>query len=143
MDIAGLTQTMGGGKTEIGGGRPGMANVVRTTDGKWLLTFEYWGGGVNTKYVLADDPLKFYTGSATGTGVTTLPLDTGSHSSRRAAAQSSSSCPVAAWSTTPQAAATSGSTTADAATAPGRSTRRPRRPATAATSSTSTAPAVS
>ncbi|WP_405467928.1 RICIN domain-containing protein [Streptomyces canus] len=79
VDIAGLTQTMGGGKTEIGGGRPGMANVVRTTDGKWLLTFEYWGGGVNTKYVLADDPLKFYTGSATGTGVTSLPLDTGSH----------------------------------------------------------------
>ncbi|MFJ9152338.1 RICIN domain-containing protein [Streptomyces sp. NPDC102270] len=79
VDIAGLTQTMAGGKTEIGGGRPGMANVVRTTDGKWLLTFEYWGGGVNTKYVLADDPLKFFTGSATGTGVTTLPLDTGSH----------------------------------------------------------------
>ncbi|MEU9331252.1 RICIN domain-containing protein [Streptomyces canus] len=79
VDIAGLTQTMGGGKTEIGGGRPGMANVVRTADGKWLLTFEYWGGGVNTKYVLADDPLKFYTGSATGTGVTSLPLDTGSH----------------------------------------------------------------
>ncbi|MFJ1967349.1 RICIN domain-containing protein [Streptomyces sp. NPDC087903] len=79
VDVAGLTQNMGGGKTEIGGGRPGMANVVRTTDGKWLLTFEYWGGGVNTKYVLADDPLKFYTGSATGTGVTTLPLDAGSH----------------------------------------------------------------
>ncbi|MFI7498229.1 RICIN domain-containing protein [Streptomyces sp. NPDC049687] len=79
VDIAGLNQTMSGGKTEIGGGRPGMANVVRTTDGKWLLTFEYWGGGVNTKYVLADNPLKFYTGSATGTGVTTLPLDTGSH----------------------------------------------------------------
>ncbi|MEH0580799.1 RICIN domain-containing protein [Streptomyces sp. B21-108] len=78
VDVAGLTQDMGGGKTEIGGGRPGMANVVRTTDGKWLLTFEYWGGGVNTKYVLADDPLKFYTGSATGTGVTALPLDTGS-----------------------------------------------------------------
>ncbi|MER5430098.1 RICIN domain-containing protein [Streptomyces sp. NPDC002588] len=79
VDVAGLTQNMGGGKTEIGSGRPGMANVVRTTDGKWLLTFEYWGGGVNTRYVLADDPLKFYTGSATGTGVTTLPLDAGSH----------------------------------------------------------------
>ncbi|MDX3243870.1 RICIN domain-containing protein [Streptomyces sp. ME18-1-4] len=78
VDVAGLTQDLGGGKTEIGGGRPGMANVVRTTDGKWLLTFEYWGGGVNTKYVLADDPLKFYAGSATGTGVTSLPLDTGS-----------------------------------------------------------------
>ncbi|MGW0949112.1 RICIN domain-containing protein [Streptomyces sp. NPDC002623] len=79
VDVAGLTQNMGGGKTEIGGGRPGMANVVRTTDGKWMLPFEYWGGGANTRYVLADDPLKFYTGSATGTGVTTLPLDSGSH----------------------------------------------------------------
>ncbi|MGW1785883.1 RICIN domain-containing protein [Streptomyces sp. NPDC002143] len=79
VDVAGLTQNMGGGKTEIGGGRPGMANVVRTTDGKWLLTFEYWGGGANTRYVLADDPLKYYTGSATGTGVTALPLDAGSH----------------------------------------------------------------
>ncbi|MER6961482.1 RICIN domain-containing protein [Streptomyces sp. NPDC000618] len=79
VDVAGLTQNMGGGKTEIGGGRPGMANVVRTTDGKWMLPFEYWGGGANTRYVLADDPLKFYTGSATGTGVTALPLDAGSH----------------------------------------------------------------
>ncbi|MDX2937899.1 RICIN domain-containing protein, partial [Streptomyces ipomoeae] len=41
-------------------------------------TFEYWGGGANTRYVLADDPLKFYLGSATGTGVTGLPLDAGS-----------------------------------------------------------------
>jgi hypothetical protein len=55
-----------------------MTNVVRTTDGKWLLTFEYWGGGANTRYLLADNPLKFYTGSATGTGVTSLPLDAGS-----------------------------------------------------------------
>jgi hypothetical protein len=79
VDIAGLNQDMGGGKTEIGGGRPGMANVVRTADGKWMLTFEYWGGGVNTRYVIADDPLKFFLGSATGTGVTSLPVDTGSH----------------------------------------------------------------
>ncbi|MFF7167059.1 RICIN domain-containing protein [Streptomyces sp. NPDC008086] len=78
VDIAGLTQDMGGGKTEIGGGRPGMTNVVRTTDGKWLLTFEYWAGGANTRYVVADDPLKFHLGSATGTGVTSLPLDAGS-----------------------------------------------------------------
>lgn len=80
VDVAGLTRNMGGGRTEIGGGRPGMANVVRTTDGRWLLTFEYWGGGADTRYVLADDPLKFFTGSATGTGVDALPLDTGSHS---------------------------------------------------------------
>jgi hypothetical protein len=78
VDIAGLTQDMGGGKTEIGGGRPGMTNVVRTSDGRWLLTFEYWGGGTNTRYVLADDPLKFYRGSPTGEGVTSLPVDAGS-----------------------------------------------------------------
>ncbi|MFF5521838.1 RICIN domain-containing protein [Streptomyces coeruleorubidus] len=78
VDIAGLTQDMGGGKTEIGGGRPGMTNVVRTTDGKWMITYEYWGGGADTRYRIADDPLKFYTGSPTGTGVNSLPLDTGS-----------------------------------------------------------------
>ncbi|WP_280875575.1 RICIN domain-containing protein [Streptomyces pseudovenezuelae] len=79
VDVAGLTQNMGGGKTEIGGGRPGMTNVVRTTDGKWLLTYEYWGGGTNTRYVLADNPLEFYRGSATGGAITSLPVDTGSH----------------------------------------------------------------
>ncbi len=60
VDIAGLTQSVGGGRTQIGGGRPGMANVVRTADGKWLLTFEYWGGGANTRYVVADNPLQFH-----------------------------------------------------------------------------------
>jgi hypothetical protein len=79
VDIAGLTQDMGGGKTEIGGGRPGMTNVVRTTDGKWMITYEYWGGGANTRYQIANSPLEFFKGSATGTGVDTLPVDTGSH----------------------------------------------------------------
>ncbi|MFD4879391.1 RICIN domain-containing protein [Streptomyces sp. NPDC058420] len=78
VDVAGLTQPMGGGKTEIGGGRPGMTNVVRTTDGKWLLTYEYWGGGANTRYAIADNPLDFYRSSATGGAVTSLPVDTGS-----------------------------------------------------------------
>ncbi|MEV2191117.1 RICIN domain-containing protein [Streptomyces phaeochromogenes] len=78
VDIAGLTQDMGGGKTEIGGGRPGMTNVVRTTDGKWMLPFEYWGGGANTRYVIADSPLEFYRGSSTGTDVASLPVDAGS-----------------------------------------------------------------
>ncbi|MER5182342.1 RICIN domain-containing protein [Streptomyces sp. NPDC002896] len=78
IDLAGLTQDMGGGKTEIGGGRPGMTNVVRTTDGKWLLTYEYWGGGANTRYRIADNPLEFYRGSPTGEGVTSLPVDAGS-----------------------------------------------------------------
>lgn len=78
VDIAGLTQNMGGTKTEIGGGRPGMTNVVRTTDGKWMITYEYWGGGSNTRYRIADSPLEFFKGSATGTGVDSLPVDTGS-----------------------------------------------------------------
>ncbi|MEU9454115.1 RICIN domain-containing protein [Streptomyces sp. NPDC048277] len=78
VDIAGLTQGMGGGKSEIGGGRPGMANVVRTTDGKWMITYEYWGGGANTRYRVADNPLAFYTGSPTGDSVASLPVDAGS-----------------------------------------------------------------
>lgn len=77
VDVAGLTQDMGGGKTQIGGGRPGMTTVVPTTDGKWLLPYEYWGGGTNTRYVIADDPLKFYRGS-TDAPVTSLPVDAGS-----------------------------------------------------------------
>ncbi|WP_434090862.1 RICIN domain-containing protein [Streptomyces asoensis] len=78
VDIAGSQQDMGGGKKEIGGGRPGMTNVVPTTDGRWLLTFEYWAGGADTRYVLADDPLRFYRGSATGMGVASLPVLAGS-----------------------------------------------------------------
>ncbi|KOG30415.1 RICIN domain-containing protein [Streptomyces resistomycificus] len=78
VDLAGLNQDMGGGKTEIGGGRPGMTNVVRTTDGKWLLTYEYWGGGANTRYRIADSPLEFYRGSPTGESVTSLPVAAGS-----------------------------------------------------------------
>lgn len=78
VDVPGLTQDMGGGKTEIGGGRPGMTNVVRTTDGKWLLTYEYWGGGANVRYRLADDPLKFYAASTTDGAITSLPVDPGS-----------------------------------------------------------------
>ncbi|MFJ8543638.1 RICIN domain-containing protein [Streptomyces sp. NPDC093586] len=78
VDVAGQTQDMGGGKKQIGGGRPGMTNVVRTKDGKWMLTFEYWGGGTNTRYVIADNPLEFHRGSPTGTGVTSLPVAPGS-----------------------------------------------------------------
>ncbi|MGW1752047.1 RICIN domain-containing protein [Streptomyces sp. NPDC002092] len=78
VDVAGPTQDMGSGKSEIGGGRPGMTNVVRTTDGKWLLTFEYWGGGTDVRYKIADDPLKFFRGSATGMGVDLLPVVAGS-----------------------------------------------------------------
>ncbi|MER6492166.1 MULTISPECIES: RICIN domain-containing protein [Streptomyces] len=78
VDISGSVQDMGGGKTEIGGGRPGMTNVVPTSDGRWMLTFEYWGGGANTRYVIADDPLKFFKGSQTGMSVGSLPVVSGS-----------------------------------------------------------------
>ncbi|WP_203970580.1 chitinase N-terminal domain-containing protein [Planotetraspora silvatica] len=79
IDVSGLTQNMGGGKAEIGGGRPGMTNVVPTMDGKWLITYEYWGGGANVRYKVADDPLKFYAdGDPAGTPITSLPVDSGS-----------------------------------------------------------------
>ncbi|GGV57379.1 RICIN domain-containing protein [Streptomyces massasporeus] len=78
VDVSGSVQDLGGGKTEIGGGRPGMTNVVATTDGKWMLTFEYWGGGANTRYVIADDPLTFFRGSQTGMSVGSLPVVAGS-----------------------------------------------------------------
>ncbi|MFF5979712.1 RICIN domain-containing protein [Streptomyces olindensis] len=78
VDVSGSVQDMGGGKTEIGGGRPGMTNVVPTSDGRWMLTFEYWGGGANTRYVIADDPLKFFRGSQTGMSVGSLPVVAGS-----------------------------------------------------------------
>lgn len=78
VDVSGAVQDMGGGKSEIGGGRPGMTNVVRTTDGKWMLTFEYWGGGADTRYVIADDPLKFFRGTQTGMSVASLPVVAGS-----------------------------------------------------------------
>ncbi|MFF3967217.1 RICIN domain-containing protein [Streptomyces griseorubiginosus] len=79
VDVTGTTVTMGGTKTEIGGGRPGMANVVPTSDGKWMLTYEYWGGGDNVRYKVASDPLHFYSvGGTAGTGISTLPVAGGS-----------------------------------------------------------------
>ncbi|MFE9452431.1 RICIN domain-containing protein [Streptomyces sp. NPDC006739] len=78
VDISGSVQDMGGGRSEIGGGRPGMTNVVPTSDGRWMITFEYWGGGANTRYAIADDPLKFFRGSQTGMSVGSLPVVAGS-----------------------------------------------------------------
>jgi hypothetical protein len=43
--------------TNFYGGRPGMTNIVPTTDGKWILTFEYWGGGANTRYKICATPI--------------------------------------------------------------------------------------
>jgi hypothetical protein len=79
VDVAGQPQAMGGGKTEIGGGRPGMTTIVATTDKKWLLTYEYWGGGDNIRYKLATNPLKFFAdGDTVGKAITSLPVDPGS-----------------------------------------------------------------
>ncbi|MDR6611920.1 RICIN domain-containing protein [Leifsonia sp. 1010] len=77
VDVAGDTQTLANGKTEIGGGRPGMTNVVPTTDGKWLLTFEYWGGGADVRYKIADDPTRFFAdGKPSGDPISSLPVAT-------------------------------------------------------------------
>lgn len=73
VDVPGLTQTRNG-KTEIGGGRPGMTTIAPTTDGKWFITFEYFGGGQNVRYKLADDPLRFFAASdADGDEIQGLP----------------------------------------------------------------------
>ena len=75
VDVPGSTVSMGSGKTEIGGGRPGMTTIAPTTDGKWLLTYEYWGGGTNVRYRISDDPTKFF--SATDAAITSLPVPSG------------------------------------------------------------------
>jgi hypothetical protein len=79
VDVTGTTVDMGSGKTELGGGRPGMANVVETSDGQWMLTFEYWGGGDNVRYKIASNPLQFFSvGGTAGTGISDLPVASGS-----------------------------------------------------------------
>lgn len=84
VDIAGLNSDMGGGKTVIGGGRPGMTTIAKTTDDKWLLTFEYFGGGSNVRYKVSDDPLDFYSDAdADGREITQLPAATGSRALAR------------------------------------------------------------
>jgi hypothetical protein len=79
VDVSGTTVTNSSGYSEIGGGRPGMTNVVQTSDGKWMMTFEYWGGGDNVRYKIASDPLHFFSvGGTAGTGVTSLSVTSGS-----------------------------------------------------------------
>lgn len=79
VDVSGTTVTNSSGYSEIGGGRPGMTNVVQTSDGKWMMTYEYWGGGDNVRYKIASDPLHFYSvGGTAGTGVTSLSVTSGS-----------------------------------------------------------------
>ncbi|MEG3614118.1 RICIN domain-containing protein [Isoptericola haloaureus] len=79
VDTPGLTVDRGAGKTQIGGGRPGMTYVVPTSDDQWLMTFEYFGGGTVARYKIADDPLAFHAdGTAAGAGIEGLPVTPGS-----------------------------------------------------------------
>jgi hypothetical protein len=78
VDVPGTTTTSTG-QSEIGGGRPGMATVVPTSDGQWLMTYEYWGGGDNVRYKVSASPLTFFSsGGAVGTGVSALGVTAGS-----------------------------------------------------------------
>ncbi|MGR6919187.1 RICIN domain-containing protein [[Actinomadura] parvosata] len=78
LDVAGLTQNVGG-VNQIGGGRPGMPNVVPTSDGKWMLTYEYFGGGDNVRYKISSNPLNFFSvGGEAGSNITSLPVTPGS-----------------------------------------------------------------
>lgn len=52
-----------------------MTTIAPTTDGKWLLTYEYWGGGTNVRYRISDDPTKFF--AATDAAITALPVPSG------------------------------------------------------------------
>ena len=79
VDVTGTTVTNSVGVSEVGGGRPGMANVVETSDGEWMMTFEYWGGGANVRYKLSSNPLDFYdVGGTAGTAITSLSVTSGS-----------------------------------------------------------------
>ncbi|WP_448721507.1 RICIN domain-containing protein [Microbacterium natoriense] len=78
VDVAGDTFAFNGGQ-QIGGGRPGMTTVAPTSDGRWFMTFEYFGGSDNVRYKLSNDPLKFYAdGDPNGTDISQLPVDAGS-----------------------------------------------------------------
>lgn len=85
IDVAGKTQTVEG-QSQIGNGRPGMTNVVPTTDGKWMITYEDWGGNGSTKYKIADNPLEFYKVNGAqgpqGTNTNNLPVVGGGHLSQ-------------------------------------------------------------
>lgn len=78
IDVAGDTFAWNGGQ-QIGGGRPGMTTIAPTIDGRWLMTFEYFGGGDGVRYKLADNPRRFFAdGDPNGNNITDLPVTPGS-----------------------------------------------------------------
>ncbi|MFJ8545314.1 RICIN domain-containing protein [Streptomyces sp. NPDC093586] len=74
VDVPGKAVSVDG-TSLIGGGRPGMTTIAPTTDGKWLMTYEYWGGGPDVRYRMGDDPLAFY--AARDDAVGALPVPSG------------------------------------------------------------------
>jgi hypothetical protein len=77
VDVAGGTVDRGDGKSQIGGGRPGMTTVVPTSDGRWLMSFEYFGGGDKVRYQVADDPARFASADTDGEEIGQLPVPAG------------------------------------------------------------------
>ncbi|WP_201788480.1 RICIN domain-containing protein [Rathayibacter sp. VKM Ac-2630] len=78
VDVSGPSFSFDG-RQHIGFARPGMTTVAPTNDGKWLLTFEYFGGGDNVRYKIADDPERFFAdGDPDGTDISRLPVAPGS-----------------------------------------------------------------
>lgn len=78
VDVAGDAFAWNGGQ-QIGGGRPGMTTIADTNDGRFLLTFEYFGGGQNVRYKTTTDPLRFFAdGDPNGEEIGRLPVDAGS-----------------------------------------------------------------
>jgi hypothetical protein len=78
IDVPGTRHVFKDGEY-LGGGRPGMPTVSPTNDGRWLMTFEYWGGGTNVRYRVGRDPLRFRaSGGSAGTSITKLPVGAGS-----------------------------------------------------------------
>jgi hypothetical protein len=48
-----------------------------------MMTYEYWGGGDNVRYKVANDPLSFFTVNSVGTPISGLAVASGSHALSR------------------------------------------------------------
>ena len=77
VDVPGNAQSVAG-VNQIGGGRPGMPNVVPTANGQWIQTFEFFGGGENVQRRITSDPLNFR--SVSSANISSLPVASGSPS---------------------------------------------------------------
>ncbi|WP_314452573.1 RICIN domain-containing protein [uncultured Microbacterium sp.] len=79
IDVTGRTEDRGNGKTQIGGGRPGMTTIADTADGKYIMMFEYFGEGPDGHYKTGNDPLRFRDDTSSGgLSANVLPVTSGS-----------------------------------------------------------------